>query len=150
MRANQFVKLKMKRLGVTVLRILNEEDNQKSQKTGGSINDQLPCVGKMENWPADSPDNKSHDGSQEHHGMSNEPGGLAGKAAEPEIDVIGLRYLLARLCQRRLLLCFCQGLPGLDTLVLNLLRLALRFCDVSIHTSLDADSVLEWSTHKEQ
>ncbi len=84
--------------------------------------------------------------------MSNEPRGLAGKAAEPEIDVIGLRYLLARLRQRRLLflLCFWLDLPGLDSLVLNLLRLALRFCDVSIHTSLDADSVLEWSTHKEQ
>ena len=129
MRADQFVKLKMKRLGVAVLRILNEEDDQEGQKTGGSIDDQLPCIGIMENWPADSPHNQSHDCSQEHRGMSNEPRGLAGKAAEPEIDVIGLRYLFTRLRQRRLLLLlvFYLYLLILNLLGLDLPGLDLRF-----------------------
>ena len=84
--------------------------------------------------------------------MSNEPSGLAGKAAKPEVEVIGPRYLLTRLPQRRFLflLRFYPDLLGLDLLVLNRLGWDLRFCVVSIHTSLDADSVLEWSTLKKQ
>ena len=61
--------------------------------------------------------------------MSNEPSGLTGKAAKPEIEVIGLSHLLTRLRQRRLLLllCFYLDLLGWDLLRLNLPGLDMRF-----------------------
>ena len=39
----------MHRLGVAVLRVLNQEDHQESDNRGACIDDQLPGIGKMKN-----------------------------------------------------------------------------------------------------
>lgn len=131
-RTDQLVEFKVNGFGVTVLRILDEEDNQKSEHAGAGIDDKLPGIGIVENWSADSPHHQRKDCAQKHHGMSHQPRGFAGEATEPEAHGIGLSDLLTGLSQWRLLIQL--------RLRRGLRRLALRFCVASIHTSLDADS----------
>ena len=54
---DQFVQFEANRSRVSVLRVLNEEHNQKGKNAGPHIHDQLPCVRKVQEWPADRPEN---------------------------------------------------------------------------------------------
>ncbi len=84
--ANQFVKLKVKGFGVTVLSILNQENHKESNNGGTSIDNELPGVGELEEWPARCPYYQRNQGAQEHHRMPNQSRDRASKTAEPEIQ----------------------------------------------------------------
>ena len=100
--ADELVQLEMKRLGVPVLRVLNQEHDQKRDDGGSGIDDELPGIRKMEERPADGPCHQHHDREQEHVRMSDKLSGPAGKAAEPEAHAVGLDDLLTGLVQGRL------------------------------------------------
>ena len=84
--ANEFVELKVKSLGVSVLSVLNQEDHKKSDDRGASIDDELPGVGEVEYGPAGCPYNQRNHGTQKHHRMSNQSRNTGSKTAEPEIQ----------------------------------------------------------------
>jgi hypothetical protein len=84
----------VKGLGVTVLRVLNEEDHKKRNDRGASINDELPGVRKMKERPAYGPYHQNHNGQQKHIRMANYGRRAAGKAAKPEIEAGGFPDLL--------------------------------------------------------
>src|SRR3954462_3232349 len=85
-RTNEFVKLQVQRLGVAVLRVLDEEDHKKRNDFGAGINDELPGIREMEKWPARGPKHQNHHGEQEHIRVPHDLRGFAGKTAEPKIE----------------------------------------------------------------
>lgn len=85
-RAYQLIELQMQRLGVTVLRVLDQKDDQKRNDGCAGINNELPGVRKMKERAADRPGNQYDDGGKEHIRMTDKLCGCAGKAAEPEIE----------------------------------------------------------------
>ena len=99
--ANEFVQFEVKRPGIAVLRILDEEHHKKSDDGGAGVDDELPGVGKMEQRPARRPQDEDRHGEQKHIRMAHQLGRPAGKAAEPETEVAGIRYLLPRHAQRQ-------------------------------------------------
>jgi hypothetical protein len=92
----------VERFGVTILRILNQENDQEGDDGGSCINDKLPSVGKVEEWPADGPCHQHHYGEQEHVRMSDKLSSPASHAAEPEVRAVGLDDLLPGLVEGRL------------------------------------------------
>jgi len=88
--ADQFVQLQVQGFGITILRVLNEEYDKERDDCGACINDELPGVREVKERPARSPYNQHYHCSQKHIRMPNHLRGLAGKAAEPEVDAAGL------------------------------------------------------------
>jgi len=96
----------VKSFGIPILSVLDQEDDKESHDGGTGIDNQLPGIGKMEQRAADCPENQDYDSRQEHKWMAYELCGPGGKAAEPEIDGVGVSHLLARSAERRLLVSF--------------------------------------------
>ncbi|SRR5579871_587096 len=55
MRTDEFVELQVKGFGVTILRVLDEEDDEKRNDGCACVNDELPGVRKMEERAACGP-----------------------------------------------------------------------------------------------
>src|SRR5258708_1119172 len=60
--ADKFVQLQVERLGVSILRVLDEKDHKESNDGGAGVNDELPGVRKMEERAACSPDHQNNHG----------------------------------------------------------------------------------------
>ena len=52
---DKFIELELNRLGLLVLCTLDEEDHQESNDRGPGVDDELPCVGKLENGSGGNP-----------------------------------------------------------------------------------------------
>ena len=89
----------MKRFGVAILCVLDEEDNEKCDDSGAGIDDELPGVRKVEVETADRPQDQYCHGQNEHIRMADELRGSIGKAAEPEARGVGFDDLLAGLSE---------------------------------------------------
>ena len=60
--AQEFIELQMDRLGISILRILNQEDDEKCYDGGCGVDNQLPGIGKMEKG--------THNGPQHNYAAS--------------------------------------------------------------------------------
>ena len=61
--ADYLIKFEMHRFGVTVLRVLNQEDHQKRNDRRCRVNYQLPRIGKMKSGASYEPDKNDKHGS---------------------------------------------------------------------------------------
>src|SRR3979409_1349548 len=68
--ANKFIELHLDRSGVTILRILNQENHQKRNDSCSSVDDKLPCVREMEERTRDCPDHHGPEGEGKDPGSS--------------------------------------------------------------------------------
>ena len=84
--ANDFIELKLDRLRVAVLGILDEEDHQESDDRGPSVDDQLPGIGIMKDVAAQAPNNDNRNGAHERPGSSEDGGGFSCGNAEGVLD----------------------------------------------------------------
>lgn len=94
MRADEFVQLQVQSLGVSVLSVLDEKDDEKRNDTGAGIDHQLPGIRIMKIGAGNSPDHQNGNGSKKDTWVAYKLRGIAGKPAEPQIDAAGLPDLL--------------------------------------------------------
>src|SRR5882724_7340719 len=62
---DDFVELEVNSAGVTILRVLNQEDDEESDDGGGRVYDELPGVREVKVGAGDSPKNNEQDGGGE-------------------------------------------------------------------------------------
>ena len=62
---DDFVELEVNGAGVTILRVLNQKDDEESDDGGGRVYDELPGVREMKVRAGDSPKNNEQDGGGE-------------------------------------------------------------------------------------
>jgi len=81
-RTNDFVELEMHRFGVAVLGVLDQEHHQKSDDSGGGIDDELPRIGKMKSGAGEQPNGNHQHGSGKGPRAAEHESGAAGKEAK--------------------------------------------------------------------
>ena len=81
--SDELVELEIDGAGIAVLRVLDEEDHQKSDNGGAGIDDELPGVGVVEDRSRRGPDDD--DGASDGEGPfgAHAGGGLRGEASKP-------------------------------------------------------------------
>lgn len=62
---NEFVELEMDCTRITILSVLDEEDDQEGDDSGSCVDDELPSVGKVEERPTERPCKNKENGRQE-------------------------------------------------------------------------------------
>ena len=72
----------MHRLGIAVLRVLNEEDHQEGDDRRAGVNQQLPRIGVIVEVSRGRPDDDHSDGAYEDPGSPEQRGRSAGEDAE--------------------------------------------------------------------
>jgi len=96
---DELVELEINCAGITILRVLDEEDHQKGHDGGARIDDELPAIGVVEDGAEDGPDNNDADRARKRP-LRPKPGGDAGRAV-PEPIFGDARTLLWRFLQNR-------------------------------------------------
>jgi hypothetical protein len=96
--------------GIAVLCVLDEKYHQKGHNRCASVNDQLPGVGKVEDWAGNGPDQDDTDRRNKSPAGAEVTRALGGKAAEP----VGTSHIRRRDCGSRLnrFLCDLYGYFG--------------------------------------
>ncbi len=70
---DEFVDLDLQRLGIAVLRILDDEDHQKGDDRRRRVDGKLPHVRKTEEWPAQRPGDDKQECDRKGYGTSGLP-----------------------------------------------------------------------------
>ena len=78
----QFIDLEVQRLAVAVLCVLDEEHHEKGDDRGARINDQLPSVAKVEDWPGNPPNDYNSGGNDKRGRPTGPSGAFAGEFDE--------------------------------------------------------------------
>jgi hypothetical protein len=66
----ELVQFQVEGLGIAVLSVLNEEDHEERDDSGGGIDDKLPGVGEMEKGTENGPDDDGGEGEEEGCGSA--------------------------------------------------------------------------------
>src|SRR4029078_12551304 len=53
---DELIELQVDRLGVAILRVLNEKDHQERHDRRACVDDELPCIGIVKDWASGAPD----------------------------------------------------------------------------------------------
>ena len=80
--ANQFIQFDLNCCGVSILRVLNQEDNQERDDGGAGIDHELPSIAEPKYWTCDDPDSDDRYGEGEG---SRTPAEMSGRLGESEI-----------------------------------------------------------------
>src|ERR1051325_7070700 len=102
----QFIELQMQRLGVAVLRVLDQEYHQERNDRGRGIDNQLPRVGIMEHRAEHRPRDNRHESQAESPGRSDRDRQPVGTAPKPSTRVAAV--------------CFADAVLGLNRGVLRI------------------------------
>ena len=89
--ADEFVELDLQRVGVAVLRVLDQEHHEEGDDRGAGVDDQLPGVAEVENRAADDPGPDNAGGEAETQRLAGEAGGTLGEFAEGTLAHFCLR-----------------------------------------------------------
>jgi|SRR5437588_2009509 len=76
----------MNSFGISVLSVLNQEYHEEGDDGCGSVDDQLPSVGKMKSGASDEPDGNHKHSSSKRPGAAEYERGMARKNAERVAD----------------------------------------------------------------
>src|SRR5207248_8539298 len=126
---NNFVKFQMERLGVAVLRVLDEKDHEKSDDGRSGIDDELPGIREMERGAGGAPDDDDQDGRGKCPGAAKCCRGTAGEDAKRvahDAKEVSFRLLLPQF----FLLSFF-GHDNLSSLARDQLRASIQKCAVA-------------------
>ncbi len=80
--AQKFIQFQMDGFGVAILRVLNEEHHQERHDGRPSVDDQLPCVRKMEVRAGQTPNDNNKNGASERPGAAENSRRSAGENAK--------------------------------------------------------------------
>jgi hypothetical protein len=81
-RADDLVELGLHGRGVSVLRVLDQEDHEEGDDGGGRVHHELPGVGVAEDRPCDRPHEDEAERGDEGFGLAREAGDAGGDGGE--------------------------------------------------------------------
>src|SRR5437868_3907048 len=99
MRTNQLIELQVYRFCITVLSVLDEKDDEERDDRRAGVDDELPCVGVVEDWPRRGPSEQENDGGKNRVRMSDKVGCLRCETAELQAQGIALVHLCSGFAQ---------------------------------------------------